>query len=89
VGDFAAVAIRLRQAGMITDDRNGRHVTLADGIATDKIVKYLVEQGIAVYEVAHEEETLEDVYLSLMTETKNEQESEIRNPKPERSPKFE
>jgi ABC-2 type transport system ATP-binding protein len=75
VDDFAAAAIRLRQAGLITDNRNGRHVTLADGVATDKIVKFLVEQGIAVYEVAHEEETLEDVYLSLMNETKHEQKS--------------
>jgi ABC-2 type transport system ATP-binding protein len=72
VDDFAAVAIRLRQAGLISDDRNGRHLTLADGVATNKIVKYLVEQGIAVHEIAHEEETLEDVYLSLMNETKNE-----------------
>ncbi len=71
VDDFARAASRLQQAGLIREHRNGRHVTLVDGVATDRVVKFLVEQGTAVHEVAHEEETLEDIYLSLMTETRN------------------
>ena len=66
VDDFDSAASRLRQAGMITQDQDGRHVTPAEGVATHQLVKFLVERGIAVHEVAHDEETLEDFYLSLM-----------------------
>ncbi len=70
VDDFPGVAERLRQAGLITDHCNGRHITLADGVATHTVVKFLVEQVTAVHEVAHAEETLEDFYLSLMNESR-------------------
>ncbi len=71
VNDFAVATARLQQAGLIREHRNGRQVTLADGAGTDQLVKFLVGQGIAVYEIAHEEQTLEDIYLSLMTDTRN------------------
>ncbi len=71
VNDFAVATACLQQAGLIREHRNGRQVTLADGAGTDQVVKFLVGQGIAVYEIAHEEQTLEDIYLSLMTDTRN------------------
>jgi len=71
VKDFNQVAAGLRQAGKIVDHRNGRHITLADGVGTDAVVNFLVGQGIAVYEIAHEEETLEDFYLSLMKDSRH------------------
>ena len=51
---------------MIEEDRDGKFITLADGISSDQIVKRLVEQGMPVFEIAQVEETLEDFYLSLM-----------------------
>jgi ABC-2 type transport system ATP-binding protein len=66
VGDFAAAAAALRDQGLISDQRDGQFVTLSCGIGTDQIVRLLVERGMPVYEIAHEEETLEQFYLSLM-----------------------
>lgn len=66
VDRFDLAAARLRQAELIRDHRDGRFITLTDGVGTDRVVRFLVEQGIAVYEIASEEETLEDFYLSLM-----------------------
>ncbi len=71
VNDFAAAAARLQQTGLIKEHRNGRHVTLAEGVGTDQLVKFLVGQGIPVYEIAHEEQTLEDIYLSLMVDARD------------------
>lgn len=66
VGDFDAAVAGLREARLIDDARDGQFVTLADGITTDRIVKYLVERGVPVFEIVHHEQTLEDFYLSLM-----------------------
>jgi ABC-2 type transport system ATP-binding protein len=66
VGDFAAAAAALRDKGLISDQRDGQFVTLSRGIGTDQIVRLLVERGMPVYEIAREEETLEQFYLSLM-----------------------
>jgi hypothetical protein len=35
-------------------------------VATDQVVRLLVERGIPVFEIAPQEETLEDFYLALM-----------------------
>ena len=64
--DFALAARELRGAGMITQDREGCLIALADGVGTDGVVRLLVERGLSVFEIAPHEETLEDFYLSLM-----------------------
>jgi hypothetical protein len=56
----------LRQAQLIAQERDGRFIALSPGVRTDQVVRLLVERGMAVYEVAPLEETLEDFYLSLM-----------------------
>ena len=66
VGDFAAATKALRDTGLISDHRDGQFVTLPDGIGTEQVVRLLVQQGMPVYEIAREEETLEQFYLSLM-----------------------
>ncbi|MBU6399919.1 MAG: ABC transporter ATP-binding protein [Verrucomicrobia bacterium] len=66
VGDFGKAVKLLRAAGWLTDERDGQFVTLKDGVGTDQIVRHLVGQGMAVYEIAREEPTLEDFYLALM-----------------------
>jgi ABC-2 type transport system ATP-binding protein len=71
-GDFAAAASALRQAGLITDERDGHFVVLSPGTGTERVVKFLVERDMPVYEIAAEEETLESFYLSLMKKSKTE-----------------
>ena len=65
-GDFALAAKELRQAQLITQDRDACLIALNPGVGTDQIVRLLVERGMPVYEIAPVEETLEDFYLSLM-----------------------
>jgi ABC-2 type transport system ATP-binding protein len=65
-GDFALAAKALHQAQLITQERDGNLISLRDGAGTDQVVRLLVERGLAVYEIAPVEETLEDFYLSLM-----------------------
>jgi len=72
-GDFKIGASALRQAGLITDERDGQFIALKEGTGTDQVVRFLVERGMPVYEIAREQETLEGFYLSLMNE---------QNPKP-------
>jgi len=66
VDDFARAATGLREASLITADRDGQFITLAPGVETSQVVKRLVEQGVAVFEIAREEQTLESFYLALM-----------------------
>ena len=68
--DFAAAVAELRRTGLVTDHLDGRLVTLAEGVGTEVIVRRLVELGLPVFEIAPEEETLEDFYLALMREEK-------------------
>src|SRR6266478_96124 len=80
-GDFAHAASALRQAGLINDERDGQFIALKEGIGTDQVVRFLVERGMPVYEIAREQETLEDFYLSLMNEQNAQSpKPEIRNP---------
>ncbi len=65
-GDFSRAVQALRQEQIIIDERDGQWVALAQNVGTDLLIRRLVEHGMAVYEVAHEEQTLENFYLSLM-----------------------
>lgn len=65
-GDFESAAKQLREAQLITETRDGHLIALGPGIGTDQVVRLLVERGMAVYEIAPVEDTLEDFYLSLM-----------------------
>jgi ABC-2 type transport system ATP-binding protein len=65
-GDFMRAAQELRQAQLITQERDGHLIALRDGTGADQIVRLLVERGLPVYEIAPVEETLEEFYLSLM-----------------------
>lgn len=69
-GDFPAAVRELREAKLVTDQRDGQFVTLAPGTGTDQIVRLLVRREIAVYEIAPEAETLESFYLGLMNDQK-------------------
>jgi len=69
-GPFAAASSALREAELITDARDGQYIALKPGVGTDQIVRFLVERGLPVYEIACEEETLEQFYLGLMNKQK-------------------
>jgi len=66
VRDFGAAVGLLREAGLITDSRDGEMIALEKRVGTDRLVRLLVERGMPVYEIAREEETLEGFYLRLM-----------------------
>jgi len=65
-GDFGLAVKELRQAQLITHERDGHLISLSPGAGTDQVVRLLVERGIPVYEIAPVEPTLEDFYLTLM-----------------------
>jgi ABC-2 type transport system ATP-binding protein len=67
-GDFGLAVKQLREAQLITEERDGHLIALGPGVGTDQVVRTLVERGMAVYEIAPVEETLENFYLSLMNE---------------------
>ena len=66
VGDFSVASRQLREAELIQDERDGQFVALKPGVGNEWVVRLLVERGMPVYEIASEEETLEDFYLGLM-----------------------
>lgn len=78
VGDFDEAVVSLRRAGLITEARDGRQVLLAPGTGTDQVVRRLVEQGMPVYEISGEQQTLEGFYLSLMDHERAAQREEAR-----------
>src|SRR3989454_3313904 len=63
VTDFPQAVKTLRGEQLILDERDGQFVALAPDVGTDRVVRRLVEQGMAVYEIARHEQTLEDFYL--------------------------
>jgi ABC-2 type transport system ATP-binding protein len=71
VKDFGGAIQALREAQLITEERDGRLIALAQNIGTDQVVRLLVERGMPVYEIAREEETLESFYLSLMKDQRS------------------
>jgi ABC-2 type transport system ATP-binding protein len=66
VGNFDSAVEQLRSAHLINDERDRKLISLAEGVATDRVVRFLVERGISVFEIAPQDETLEDFYLALM-----------------------
>jgi ABC-2 type transport system ATP-binding protein len=66
VSDFPRAVQTLRDRGLLSADRDGQFIALATGAGTDQVVRALVEQDVAVFEIAPEEQTLEAFYLSLM-----------------------
>jgi ABC-2 type transport system ATP-binding protein len=64
--DFARAVTELTGAGLIDGAVEGRHILLHADVATADVVKWLVQAGLAVHEIAVEEQTLEHFYLSLM-----------------------
>lgn len=65
-GDFTKATVILREAGLIAQERDGQFVLPADGVETPQMVECLVARRQPVFEIAPEEETLENFYLSLM-----------------------
>jgi ABC-2 type transport system ATP-binding protein len=72
VDHFDQAVRSLREVRLVTEARDGQKITLAEGVSTDQIVHHLVGQGTRVFEIAPEERTLEDFYLSLMRLEANE-----------------
>jgi hypothetical protein len=70
VGDFAEAVRGMREARLIAAERDGALISLAEGVGSDEVVRFLVQRGVSVYEIAPAEETLEGFYLSLMNETR-------------------
>jgi ABC-2 type transport system ATP-binding protein len=66
VGDFGSAVKALRQAQLVAEERDGQFIALGQGVGTDQVVRLLVETGIPVFEIAPDQESLEDFYLSLM-----------------------
>ena len=66
VNDFRRAAGLLQREKLIEATRDDGLVALAPEVGTEMIVKRLVEEGIAVYEIARPEQTLEAFYLDLM-----------------------
>lgn len=64
--DFEAAAGKLREAGLILEHRDGQRVALAQQVGPEQLVRHLVQAGLAVFEIAPDEMTLEDFYLDLM-----------------------
>lgn len=65
-GDFAAAVRELRAAGLIAEDREGRLIEPVRDTGAERVVRFLVERGMPVFEIAPEEQSLESFYLSLM-----------------------
>ena len=66
VNDFRRAAGLLQGEKLIEATRDDGLIALAPEVGTEVIVKRLVEEGIAVYEIARPEQTLEAFYLDLM-----------------------
>ena len=75
VNDFSQAVKILRGEHLILDERDGQFVALAPEVGTDRVVRRLVEQGLAVFEIAPHEQTLEDFYLGLMRKDRSDVET--------------
>jgi ABC-2 type transport system ATP-binding protein len=64
--DFAAAIALLRERGIITGSFDGKYITLGEGRTTADVAKALVNADLRVDGIWHEEQTLEDFYLSLV-----------------------
>src|SRR5581483_8108130 len=70
LGDVDQAVRQLQAAKLISASRDGRFIAMIDGVSSDQVVRALVESGVSVYEIAQQEETLEDFYLALMKNSK-------------------
>lgn len=66
--NFPAAVATLREAGIVAKDHEDRLIALAPARTTADAVRWLVGQGFPVHEIAPEEDTLENFYLTLMDE---------------------
>ncbi|MGE3311257.1 MAG: ATP-binding cassette domain-containing protein [Limisphaerales bacterium] len=66
--DFETAAAGLGLDGLVSEARGGSQIRVAPGVGSDAIVRWLVERGRPVYEIAPAEGSLEDFYLRLMGE---------------------
>ncbi|HEX4265101.1 MAG TPA: ABC transporter ATP-binding protein [Verrucomicrobiae bacterium] len=64
--DFAAATALLRERGIITGSLDGKYITLGEGRTTAEVAKALVNANLRLDGIWHEEQTLEDFYLSLV-----------------------
>jgi len=64
--DFSAATALLRERGIITGIVDGKYIALAEGRTTAEVAKALVNADLPVDGIWHEEQTLEDFYLSLV-----------------------
>ncbi|MDH7504030.1 MAG: ABC transporter ATP-binding protein [Verrucomicrobiota bacterium] len=64
--NFDIAVARLRAAGLVKSSASQKQIELAEGVGSDRVVRFLVESGFNVHEIAREESTLEAFYLSLM-----------------------
>jgi ABC-2 type transport system ATP-binding protein len=71
VGDFKSATRDLLASKLIVTAKENERIELAPGIETDGIVRRLVELGMPVFEIAPQEQTLEDFYLDLMKKGTN------------------
>ena len=80
VNDFETATRELKQAQLITDQRDGQLVALTSNAGTDQVVKLLVQHNISVFEVAPAEETLENgtiVYRAKVEADRGRQKQEL------------
>jgi len=68
--DFAAAARALTAAGLADAAEGPSHLTLRAGIRVADVARWLVENHHPIHELAAEEQTLEQFYLSLMNESR-------------------
>ncbi|MEI7729872.1 MAG: ABC transporter ATP-binding protein [Verrucomicrobiota bacterium] len=64
--EFENAVAALRTAGLVEEARDGRYIALANGVASDQVVRWLVQHDRPVHEIVREEQTLENFYLTLM-----------------------
>jgi ABC-2 type transport system ATP-binding protein len=64
--NFAGATALLRERGIITGSLDGKYITLSEGRTTAEVAKALVNADLPVDGIWHEEQTLEDFYLSLV-----------------------
>lgn len=66
VDNFDRAIELLQRHNLITEARDKKLIRLANGIGADRVVQLLVENKIALFEIAPEEQTLESFYLELV-----------------------
>ncbi|MFN3408830.1 MAG: ABC transporter ATP-binding protein [Limisphaerales bacterium] len=68
--DFPAAARGLAEAGLADATEADARLTLRPGVRTADVARWLVQHHHPIHELANEEQTLEQFYLSLMEESR-------------------